>query len=206
MRPKMIVVAGPPGSGKSVAFPVDSFGVDSFNADDRSAQLNNGSYQGIPLEIRAIVNKEFEAFVEDHIRNHKSFAIETTLRSDITFRQADQARAEGFEIQMPYIALNGFAQNLKRVIARALAGGPLCTRGPITKDSGGKSEESAEGDSGDGSDSGLRQFRPGSAAETGPVRPKRQGYVSSPVTSRMAGSSPCRQRVSDPRITICPDS
>ena len=123
MRPKMIVVAGPPGSGKSVAFPVDSFGVDSFNADDRSAQLNNGSYQGIPLEIRAIVNKEFEAFVEDHIRSHKSFAIETTLRSDITFRQADQARAEGFEIQMRYIALNGFAQNLKRVIARALAGG-----------------------------------------------------------------------------------
>jgi predicted ABC-type ATPase len=119
----MIVVAGPPGSGKSVAFPVDSFGVDSFNADDRSAQLNNGSYQGIPLEIRAIVNKEFEAFVEDHIRNHKSFAIETTLRSDITFRQAGQARAEGFEIQMRYIALNGFAQNLKRVIARAFAGG-----------------------------------------------------------------------------------
>ena len=123
MRPKMIVVAGPPGSGKSVAFPVDSFGVDSFNADDRSAQLNNGSYQGIPLEIRVIVNKEFEAFVEDHIRNHKSFAIETTLRSDITFRQAGQARAEGFEIQMRYIALNGFAQNLKRVIARAFAGG-----------------------------------------------------------------------------------
>jgi predicted ABC-type ATPase len=119
----MIVVAGPPGSGKSVAFPVDSFGVDSFNADDRSAQLNNGSYQGIPLEVRAVVNQEFEAFVEDHIRDHKSFAIETTLRSDITFRQADHARAEGFEIQMIYIALDGFQQNLKRVISRALAGG-----------------------------------------------------------------------------------
>jgi len=123
MRPKMIVVAGPPGSGKSVAFPVDSFGVDSFNADDRSAELNNGSYQGIPLEVRAVVNKEFEAFVEGHIRNHKSFAIETTLRSDITFRQADHARAEGFEIQMRYIALDGFQENLKRVISRALAGG-----------------------------------------------------------------------------------
>jgi hypothetical protein len=181
---------------------VDSFGVGSFNADDRSAQLNNGSYQGIPLEIRAIANKEFEAFVEDHIRNHKIFAIETTLRSDITFRQADRARAEGFEIQMRYIALNGFAQNLKRVIARALVGGHSAPADQLQKIHEAKSEVSAERDSGDGSDSGLRQFRPGSAAETGPVRPKRQGYVSSPVTSRMARSSPCRQRVSDPRITL----
>jgi len=36
----MIVVAGPPGSGKSVLFPVHSFEIDYFNADDRSAQLN----------------------------------------------------------------------------------------------------------------------------------------------------------------------
>jgi len=123
MRPRMIVVAGPPGSGKSIAFPVGSFGVDSFNADDRSAVLNNGSYQGIPLEIRAVVNKNFERFVEDHIRNHQSFAIETTLRSTVTFDQADRARAEGFEVHMRYIALNDFAQNLNRVIARAQAGG-----------------------------------------------------------------------------------
>jgi predicted ABC-type ATPase len=86
MRPRMVVIAGPPGSGKSVAFPVDSFGIDSFNADDRSAELNRGSYQGIPLEIRSAVNREFERFVEEHIRNHRSFAIETTLRSDITFQ------------------------------------------------------------------------------------------------------------------------
>ena len=123
MHPRMVIVAGPPGSGKSAAFPVSSFGIDYFNADDRAAQLNNTSYQGISVEIRVAVNKEFERFVEEHIQQHKSFAVETTLRSDITFRQAHQARAEGFEIHMRYIALSDFSQNLTRVTARARAGG-----------------------------------------------------------------------------------
>jgi hypothetical protein len=60
----MIVVAGPPGSGKSILFPVHSFEVDYFNADDRSAQFNGGSYRGISLETRAIVKREFEQFVK----------------------------------------------------------------------------------------------------------------------------------------------
>jgi predicted ABC-type ATPase len=123
MRPKMIVVAGPPGSGKSVAFPVDSFEIDCFNADDRSAQLNNASYLGISVQTWAIVNREFEQFVEDHIRRRISFAIETTLRSEITFHQMDRARVQGFELHMLYIALRSFSLNLKRVTDRARTGG-----------------------------------------------------------------------------------
>lgn len=84
----MLVVAGPPGSGKSSIFPVASFGVEYFNADDRAAELNGGSYAGISSEIRRIVNREFEAFVSDCIQKRISFAIETTLRSDATFEQA----------------------------------------------------------------------------------------------------------------------
>jgi Ni2+-binding GTPase involved in maturation of urease and hydrogenase len=34
-RPRMIVVAGPPGSGKTTYFPVTALGIDSFNIDDR---------------------------------------------------------------------------------------------------------------------------------------------------------------------------
>ena len=41
------MVAGPPGAGKSSIFPVSSFGVSYFNADDRVAELNGGSYLGI---------------------------------------------------------------------------------------------------------------------------------------------------------------
>ncbi len=54
MPPVMIIIAGPPGSGKSTAFPVSIFGVAHFNADDRAAALNGG--QGLPTMIRQQVN------------------------------------------------------------------------------------------------------------------------------------------------------
>lgn len=72
--------------------------------------------------VRA-VNREFEQFVEDHIRRGISFAIETTLRSDITFHQMGRARVQGFEVYMLYVALSDFSRNLKRVTDRARAGG-----------------------------------------------------------------------------------
>jgi len=45
----MLVVAGPPGSGKTSYFPVTALGIDSFNIDDRCAQVL-GSYRAIPRE------------------------------------------------------------------------------------------------------------------------------------------------------------
>jgi predicted ABC-type ATPase len=119
----MYIVAGPPGSGKSTVFPVSGFGVESFNADDLAAQLNRGSYRGIPQSVRARVNRLFEAFVHDCVARRSSFAVETTLRSSITFDQAASARREGFFIEMHYLALTNFAQHVERVKIRADRGG-----------------------------------------------------------------------------------
>jgi len=123
MLPRMIVVAGPPGSGKSSAFPVSAFGVAFFNADDRAAELNGGSYHGISGKIRQTVNREFETFIQTQIDSGRSFAIETTLRSTVTFEQARRARAAGFVIEIRYLALRDFALHLERIKARADAGG-----------------------------------------------------------------------------------
>src|SRR5260370_40214457 len=108
----MFIVAGPPGAGKSRAFPVSGFGVDFFNADDRAAALNQGSYMNIPLAIRDEVNILFESFVQDHINHQASCAFETTLRSGITFDQAAFARQVGFTTEMRYLALRDFAMHL----------------------------------------------------------------------------------------------
>ena len=123
MPPKMFIVAGPPGSGKSTAFPVAAFGVDYFNADDHAAALNNGSYRDIPRDVRSRVNVLFETFVLEHIDARSSFALETTLRSAVTFEQAALARRAGFVVEMRYLCLPNFEMHLARVMMRADRGG-----------------------------------------------------------------------------------
>ncbi len=121
-RPRMIVVAGPPGSGKTRSFPVSAFGADAFNIDDRCAQIL-GSYRAIPRDVRRAVAKECERFVLDHIERGQSFAVETTLRTTAAIDQAVLARQKGVVTDMHFIATDSIDENIARVIQRAQAGG-----------------------------------------------------------------------------------
>src|SRR5438034_4944155 len=118
-RPR-IVVAGPPGSGKTRSFPVSAFGVDAFNIDDRCAQIL--SYRAIPRDVRRAVAKERERFVLDHIERGQSFAVETTLRTTAAIDQAVLARQKEFVADMHFIATDSIDENVARVIRRAQAG------------------------------------------------------------------------------------
>lgn len=119
----MFIVAGPPGGGKSSLFALSDFTGRVFNADDRAAQLNAGSYQRIPLSVRTVVNREFEEFIYSNIRSGASFALETALRSTITFDQARFAKKHGFQVYMRYVALDTVEGHIERVERRAARGG-----------------------------------------------------------------------------------
>jgi hypothetical protein len=80
----MFIVAGPPGAGKSKAFPVAGFGVDFFNADDRASALNGGSYIDIPRRIRDEVNILFESFVP--VTSNGARAVRSRPRSEAALR------------------------------------------------------------------------------------------------------------------------
>jgi predicted ABC-type ATPase len=126
----MFVVAGPPGSGKTTYFPVSAFGVDSFNIDDRCAQLL-GSYRAIPRNVRTAVAHECERFVRAHIVGRTSFAVETTLRTNAAVMQAIDARAEGFATDLRFIATESVEENIVRVMQRARSGGHAASEGEI---------------------------------------------------------------------------
>ncbi len=119
----MRVVAGPPGSGKSTAFPVNELGFDAFEADERAAELNGGSFHSIPVQTRERVNREMGMFIEEHIKTGRSMVFETTLRSGITFDQAKRARLKGFSLTMTYVALSSVELHVERVAIRVDSGG-----------------------------------------------------------------------------------
>ena len=109
----MIVVAGPPRSGKTRSFPVSAFGVDGFNIDDRCAQIL-GSYRAIPRDVRRAVTKECERFVLDQIEHGQSFAVETTLRTTAAIDQALLAQRNGFIADMHFVATDSIDENIAR--------------------------------------------------------------------------------------------
>jgi predicted ABC-type ATPase len=131
--PRMFIVAGPPGAGKSSVFALSRYTNTIFNADDRAAELNGGSYENIPLSVRVVVNREFEQFVHANIRACVSFALETTLRSKITFEQARLARDNGFRVSMRYVALETVELHLERVLRRASRGGHSASEGTLRR-------------------------------------------------------------------------
>jgi predicted ABC-type ATPase len=126
----MLVVAGPPGSGKSTLYPVTSLGIDAFNIDDRCAQLV-GSYRAIPRRVRDAVAAECRSFIEMHIRERRSFAVETTLRTDAALKQAAAARAVGFLTEMRFVGTDSAEVNIERIKQRAQSGGHAASESEI---------------------------------------------------------------------------
>lgn len=126
----MLIVAGPSGAGKSSLFSVyKAKGFEAFNVDDHAAALwaqvlgsPQPVYVGIPPAVRDQARPAMQRFIEEHLNAQRSFTFETTLR-DVTFDQTRRAAANGFLVQMLFIAAGDVHEHIARVSNRAEKGG-----------------------------------------------------------------------------------
>lgn len=122
--PRMIVVAGPPGGGKSTQLGPDYFrnlSIPYFNIDDRCKEIH-GSSKKIPKEVRQRANSELRESNRSHFERGVTFAFETTLKDPFAINQTVDARRAHFETVLYYIAAP-FEVHFDRVKARSQDGG-----------------------------------------------------------------------------------
>ncbi|MCL2009750.1 MAG: zeta toxin family protein [Synergistaceae bacterium] len=132
-KPKMYILAGPNGSGKtSVLLKTIPEDVTILNADEIAREIAKG--MGIPDdEIQAAVNKnevlklagmrELTARMRECIERKESFAPETTLDAKSYEKYIKNAKSNGFEVELLYVGTKHHQINIDRVTYRATQGG-----------------------------------------------------------------------------------
>ncbi len=113
-RPKIVVFAGPNGSGKTtITRGVPICGI-YVNADDIK-QVS----QCTDLEAA----QEAEQIRQTLLRSHKDFTFETVLSTDRNLELLRQAKEQGYEIHAVFVLTSDPGINVERVKSRVKAGG-----------------------------------------------------------------------------------
>jgi predicted ABC-type ATPase len=122
-QPTVVVIAGPNGAGKSTAAPFllrQALGILEFvNADQIAAGLSAYSPETVSFEAGRIMLKRLRDLASANV----SFAFESTLSSRTFALFLSQCKAQGYKIQIFYIALPSAALAVNRVALRVKLGG-----------------------------------------------------------------------------------
>jgi predicted ABC-type ATPase len=117
-RPIFVVLAGPNGAGKSTMTPAVQIGpkIDS-DAIARDINPTNPDAAALPAARRAIA--ELKSYKEQG----RSFTYETTLSSNTSLREIEDAKLKGYEVRLYFVALESAIQSAFRVQDRVTTGG-----------------------------------------------------------------------------------
>ncbi len=122
-KPKIIIIAGCNGAGKSTIAPHllrDTFGLKDFvNADTIAQGLSAFSPESVSMEAGRLMLKR----LKDLAYGKKSFAFETTLATRFYAKWLAELQRKGFEFHIIFLWLNSPELAFERVRERVNQGG-----------------------------------------------------------------------------------
>ena len=122
-QPTIVVIAGPNGAGKSTAAPYllkQALGILEFvNADQIAVGLSAYSPETVSFEAGRIMLKRLHELAASKV----SFAFESTLASRTFALFLSRCKAQGYRVQIFYVALPSAALAVNRVALRVKLGG-----------------------------------------------------------------------------------
>lgn len=126
-RPRLWIVAGPNGCGKSTAYSQRTIAdFDSsvwiINPDLLTVRLRDS--EKLPLadaNLQAV--KRIEEWLESSISVYQTIGVETVLSTDKYRRLVSKAKQLGFEVRLIYVIVDCVETQLERIRLRVLKGG-----------------------------------------------------------------------------------
>lgn len=122
-NPKIIIIAGCNGSGKSTIAPHllrDAFGLKDFvNADTIAQGLSAYSPESVSIEAGRLMLKRLKNLANER----KTFAFETTLATRFYAKWISELKVQGFEFHLIFLWLKNPELAIERVQVRVEQGG-----------------------------------------------------------------------------------
>lgn len=126
-RPRLWIVAGPNGCGKSSAYDrsdVDEFGgsVWIINPDLLTVRIRDQEKLQLAEANLASVQR-IERWLDASIEAHQTIGVETVLSTDKYRRLVRKAKGLGFEFRLIYVFVDSAERQLERIAIRVAKGG-----------------------------------------------------------------------------------
>ena len=119
--PRLTLIAGPDGAGKSTLARQAGFDGPFANADNHARDIDPGA----PEAAAVAAGRETLAQLSMLIRGRRDVVYETTLAGNTALRVVDRAKTAGYTIDAVFVAVPSADLAIGRVAQRTAAGGPF---------------------------------------------------------------------------------
>jgi predicted ABC-type ATPase len=121
--PILYVIAGPNGIGKTTSsYDLVPANVPIINSDEIAKEIRNSGILAANTNTQEYSNNEASRLIQEHLEKRVSFAIETNLADDHTWKFLIETQKSGYKLHVIYVSTDDLEILNRRIEARVKQG------------------------------------------------------------------------------------